>query len=213
MKSNYDGLLFDMDGVLVDVTKSYRKAIQQTASYFLNRVVSMREVSKIKQRVGMNNDWDATYKLINNSTISYEDVKKVFQSIYWREGNIGGLINRETLLISKEQLIKLKITYKKLGIVTGRPKLEAQFVMERFNLGEIFDILIAKEDTKREKPFPDPIIRAIDLLKLKNTVYIGDSPSDVVAATAAKIPCIYVGKQNMGTIRFEEISQVINYLL
>ena len=30
-------LVFDMDGVLVDVTESYREAIRQTVSYFTGR--------------------------------------------------------------------------------------------------------------------------------------------------------------------------------
>jgi len=37
MKTKYDGLIFDMDGVLVDVSQSYREAIRQTAGYFLKR--------------------------------------------------------------------------------------------------------------------------------------------------------------------------------
>ena len=39
MKVTYDGLIFDMDGVLVDVSKSYREAIRQTTSYFLKRSI------------------------------------------------------------------------------------------------------------------------------------------------------------------------------
>ena len=213
MKQPYDALLFDMDGVLVDVTKSYRKVIQQTAGYFLKREVKMSEVNEIKKKVGMNNDWDATYALISDKTIPYRKVKGIFQKIYWGKEETNGLINDEQLLISKEQLLQLKERYIRLGIVTGRPKKEAQYVLDRFNLQKVFDVVIVKEDTKRGKPFPDPIQKAIKALKTKNTVYIGDSPSDVAAATAAKIPSIYIGNQNIGTIRFKTVSQIIKYLL
>ena len=81
MMQPYDALLFDMDGVLVDVTRSYRKAIQQTAGYFLKRKITLLEVEKIKSQVGMNNDWDATYALIGNSSIPYNDVKSLFQKL------------------------------------------------------------------------------------------------------------------------------------
>jgi len=41
MNRKYDGLIFDMDGILVDVSKSYRETIRQTAGYFLKRNVLM----------------------------------------------------------------------------------------------------------------------------------------------------------------------------
>ena len=133
MKVIYDGLIFDMDGVLVDVSKSYREAIRQTASYFLNKKVTMSDVEKIKGEIGMNNDWDATYALIKRQTISYEAVKSYFQSIYLGSDQKSGLIDNEELFISKQNLLTLKKKYKKLGIATGRPKEEAEYVIKKNN--------------------------------------------------------------------------------
>ncbi|OGK20648.1 hypothetical protein A3C23_05645 [Candidatus Roizmanbacteria bacterium RIFCSPHIGHO2_02_FULL_37_13b] len=213
MKLNYDGLIFDMDGVLVDVSRSYREAIRQTASYFLNRNVSMNEVTEIKNKTGMNNDWDATIALINNKKISFKSVKKYFQSLYLGNKNTSGLIDNEKLLISKMMLVKLKKKYKKIAIATGRPRKEAEYVMKKNMLQRVFDCLIARENVKRDKPAPESIIKVIEILGLNNTVYIGDSPSDVSAAKNAGIPSIYVGDQNIGTMRFPTILQVIKYLL
>ena len=208
MKTKYDGLIFDMDGVIVDVYRSYREAIRQTASYFLKRNVSMSEVDEIKNKAGMNNDWDATYALINDSTISYESVKEYFQKKY-----LSGLIKKEKLLILKETLQLLKNKYKKLGIATGRPKKEAEYVIKKNKLETIFDCVIALEDVVNSKPAPDSLLAVINNLNLKQTIYIGDSPNDVLAAKSANIPSIYVGKQNFGTIKFQNILKVIQYLL
>ena len=201
MNTKYDGLIFDMDGVLIDVSQSYREAIRQTASYFLKRNVQMSEVDQIKNMSGMNNDWEATYALINDSTISYESVKKYFQKKY-----LTGLINKEKLLISKKDLQRLKNKYKNLGIATGRPKKEAEYVIKNNKLEKIFDCIIALEDVTKSKPAPDSLLAVIKKLKLKRTVYIGDSPSDFLAAKLAKIPYINVDKT-------KTILQVINYLL
>jgi len=213
MKTKFDGLIFDMDGVLVDVSRSYREAIRQTASYFLERSVLMSEVDEIKSKVEMNNDWDATYALINNPTISYEGVKSYFQSIYLGNDQKSGLINNERLLISKQKLQSLKNKYKKLGIATGRPKIEAKYVINKNQLSTLFDCVIALEDVVNSKPSPDSIRMVIEKLNLKQTVYIGDSPSHVIAAERAKIPSIFVGKQNIGTIRFQTMLEVVQYLL
>ena len=39
MKQPYDGLLFDMDGVLVDVSQSYRLVIKKTAEFFTSKEI------------------------------------------------------------------------------------------------------------------------------------------------------------------------------
>ena len=206
--ASIDGIIFDMDGVLVDVSQSYREAIRRTAGYFLKRNVLISEVNEIKNKIGMKNDWDATYALINKSTVAYESVKAYFQKIY-----LGGLINNEKLLIPKQKLKLLKNKYKKLGIATGRPKQEAGYVIKKNKLEEIFDCIIALEDVVNSKPSPDCLLAVMKKLDLKQTVYIGDSASDVIAAERAKIPSIFVGKQNIGTVRFQMILEVIQYLL
>ena len=213
MNEKYDALLFDMDGVLVNVNKSYRVAIQKTASYFLNREISFDEINTIKQRVGMNNDWDTTYALIGNKNVSYEKVKDFFQKIYLGDGKKRGLIDNENLLISKDQLTKLRLKYKKMGIVTGRPKDEAIYVVNRFNLMKLFDVIITKDDTVREKPFADPIIKAMKIIQCKRPVYIGDSPSDAVASYSANIPCLYIGNNITAIKQFKSTLEVYSYLI
>lgn len=213
MKLPYDGLIFDMDGVLVDVTSSYRVAIKKTAEYFLKREVNMYEIKNIKNKIGMNNDWDATYELIGNKNMKYSEVKRVFQNYYLGILGIKGLIDNENLLVTKENIIKMKDIYKKLGIATGRPKNEALYVLKKFNLLKLFDSIITKDDVAREKPDPEPILKVMKDIKARNPIYIGDSSSDVVASYAAEIPCIYVGRQNIGTYTFQSMSQVVDYLL
>lgn len=209
----FDGLIFDMDGILVDVSKSYRETIRQTAQFFLKREVKMDEVTEIKNKIGMNNDWDASYSLIANPTLSYKRVKSYFQSLYLGYSNKKGLIDNEKLLISKTNLELLKTKYKKLGIATGRPKKEANYVIKKNKLQGLFDYIVALEDVKNGKPAPDMLLAVIKKLKLTNTVYIGDSPSDVIASENAGIPSIYVGKQKIGSLRFKSLLQVLNYLL
>lgn len=67
-------LIFDMDGVLIDVSKSYRKAIQRTIKIYLETClgferkredwVSNEEISLLKSVGGFNSDWDVTSGLL-----------------------------------------------------------------------------------------------------------------------------------------------------
>lgn len=213
MKKDFDGIIFDMDGIIVDVSQSYRKAIRITASNFLRRKVTKIEVDNIKNTVGMNNDWDATYALINNPAIPYDEVKNFFQEQYLGNKKIRGLIDNEPLLISRKILVKIKNQYRRLAIATGRPRKEARYVIKKYKLSELFDYVVTMEDVNRGKPAPDMLIKVIEVLKLKNTIYIGDSPSDIIAAEKAGIPSIYVGAQNVRTIRYSSMLEVIKYLL
>ena len=68
-------LVFDMDGVLVDVSGSYREATRQAAYIFLKSckggdllkapLFSLEELAAVKQSGGLNNDWDMTHRVIS----------------------------------------------------------------------------------------------------------------------------------------------------
>ena len=69
-----DLLIFDMDGVLIDVSKSYRKTIQRTVRTYLETClgfkrtgrdwVTNQDISLFKSAGGFNNDWDLTSGLL-----------------------------------------------------------------------------------------------------------------------------------------------------
>lgn len=69
-----DTLIFDMDGVLIDVSESYRTATRLTVQFYFERLlglapdagelVAREEVSALKLAGGFNNDWDLTAALV-----------------------------------------------------------------------------------------------------------------------------------------------------
>jgi HAD superfamily phosphatase len=69
-----DVLIFDMDGVLIDVSDSYRKTIQKTVHLYLTTLLGLkidpqklslgRAISLFKSAGGFNNDWDLTSGLL-----------------------------------------------------------------------------------------------------------------------------------------------------
>jgi HAD superfamily hydrolase (TIGR01548 family) len=69
-----DILIFDMDGVLIDVSRSYRETIQRTVQIYLETclgfetgkkvVITKEDISLFKSAGGFNNDWDLTSGLL-----------------------------------------------------------------------------------------------------------------------------------------------------
>ena len=187
--------LFDMDGVLVDVSNSYRTAIQRTAKFFANVEISREEIQEFKEKGGYNNDWDLTEAVIlkRNVKCSKDDIIRKFQEFYLGDNEDKGLIDNERFLLTKEVLESL---YKeaRLGIVTGRPREEARYILEKFGMEQYFDTIIAMEDYPENKSKPDPcsISMALDRIGRSNAVYIGDSVDDMKAAKSAGIKAIGV---------------------
>jgi len=68
-------IVFDMDGVIIDVSKSYRDTVRQTAKLFFKGARSwenlpdplfpLSDLARVKQSGGLNNDWDLTCLVIN----------------------------------------------------------------------------------------------------------------------------------------------------
>jgi HAD superfamily phosphatase len=68
-------IVFDMDGVLIDVSKSYRDTVRQTARLFFkgaqswetlpNPLFPLSDLARVKQSGGLNNDWDLTCLTLN----------------------------------------------------------------------------------------------------------------------------------------------------
>jgi len=190
-------VLFDMDGVLVDVSESYRRAIKQTVETFLAVDISFETIRQYKNRGGLNNDWDLTECILldHGLIIPKETVIEVFQAFYL--GNdFDGLIQMERWLAAHDVLSSIGRHFK-TGIVTGRPREEAIYTLKRFGTGHLFQVVITMDDVPPGKGKPDPLgIRlALRELEVSEGWYIGDSIDDMAAAVKAGL--IPVGITNI----------------
>ena len=116
-----DLLIFDMDGVLIDVSRSYRKTIQRTIQIYLETClgfarsrrgwITNEEISLFKSVGGFNNDWDLTsgllLYLLSLSGISPLRKRKRFASI---EETLSYLKTKSSLFRSKPHQRYLKFS-------------------------------------------------------------------------------------------------------
>ena len=194
-------ILFDMDGVLVDVSKSYRRAIEETVYYFTGRRIHPREIQSYKNQGGFNDDWALTRAIVVDSgmEVSLQRVINEFQRRY-RGDDWSGFIRKETPLVDDATLDALRQRGHVLGIVTGRPEAEARWTLDHLGWKRVFPLLIAREKQgHRSKPDPFPLQQALGALraaglnlKPENAVYLGDSVDDMLAARAGGLWAIGV---------------------
>ncbi len=184
-----EALIFDMDGVLVDVRESYRTAIKETAEYFTNDEVPYEEIQEFKNRGGLNNDWDLTLEIVraHGVNVSRDQIIEKFQKLFLGE-NFDGFISREKWILRKEILEELFRSYR-LAIFTSRPREEALYTLKKYGVDKFFDIIVSLDDVNETKPSPEGILRIIDRLKVTpgNTLYFGDTVDDMAAAKNAGV--------------------------
>jgi len=151
------------------------------------------EIQRLKDEGGFSNDWKLTFELIKrnvklNSDTTYEEVKCEFQERYLGKNN-SGLISNEKLVLNIDVIEELSEKYS-LGIVTGRPKEEADFFLKKNGIYDLFKTIICKEDVGlNEKPDPLGIILALkELAEIPSrATYLGDTVDDMTASTSAGV--------------------------
>ena len=86
MVNNIGIILFDIDGVIRDVTNSYRMAIQETVNKFCGWKPSIEDIDSIKSEGCWNNDWDLSLEMTrrhikkNNQRITVPNRKKIIEA-------------------------------------------------------------------------------------------------------------------------------------
>jgi len=184
-------LVFDMDGVLVDVTESYRETIARTVEHFTGRPIERRQIQECKNQGGFNDDWKLSHHLVSSGgvDVAFEEVKACFQSIFVGEPDLPGLILRERWVARPGVLEKLSQAFR-FAVFTGRPKDEARFSLARFAPQLVFDPLIAMEDVSDHKPAPEGLSKILAANGGSELFYIGDAVDDARCARAAGVPFV-----------------------
>ena len=187
-------IAFDMDGVLVDVTESYRETIVQTVKFLSGQTIERAAIQDYKNQGGWNNDWALSQHILAQFGVElpYETVVDEFQKIFFGPNGNDGLMQREVWIDTTGTLARLNQKYD-FSVFTGRLRAEAQITLDRFAQGLRFQPVIGDDDVTKGKPDPE------GLHKIANVrYYIGDTVDDARASLAAGVPFIGVGHRRDG---------------
>ena len=186
-------IVFDMDGVLVDVSESYRETIVRTVEHFTGRQITRELIQEYKNAGGWNNDFALSQKICADLgfEVAYEDVAAYFTDLFLAQG----LIHRERWLPADGLLDHLGQNFE-LAIFTGRSQLEAAVTLEREGCHERF-FIVSSDDVVNQKPHPEGLLKIAALHPGKRLLYLGDTVDDARSARAANVPFIGVAGPEM----------------
>lgn len=181
-----EALLLDMDGVLADVSQSYRRTIIETATCW-NVAITPEEIAQAKSRGNADNDWILTHELlqVHGVLVDFEKVQACFEQIYQGTDAIPGLRRMEKLIVTRS-LLKRLASRMPLGLVAGRPRADTERFLSTHGLEGIFKATVGMDEAEA-RPDPAPISLALQKLGVKYAWMVGDSPDDQRAARAAGV--------------------------
>lgn len=193
-----DLIMFDMDGVLVEVTESYRESIRQTVEHFTSKQVTFDMIQVYKNAGGWNNDWKLSQRMAADLgvEVDYQTVIDYFQSVFLGpDGN--GLIRREKW-IARDGALESLSTRCDLGVYTGRPRYEAMLTIDRWATNLRFEPILTADDVTKGKPDPEGLHIVQRAHPGRQLWYVGDTIDDARCARRANVPFIGVASQSHG---------------
>jgi len=199
-------VVFDIDGVVRDVSGSYRRAIADTVEHFTGGAYrpSSVDIDRLKSEGIWNNDWEASRELVyryfedrglvrSQFTLDYQALIAFFQSRYQGSDpdNWTGYICTEPLLLEPSYLESLTAAGIPWGFFSGAPRSEAQYALiKRLSLQN--PVLIAMEDAP-DKPDPTGLLATVEQLKQRYgtklqtpVLYAGDTTADMYTVQKAR---------------------------
>jgi HAD superfamily phosphatase len=201
--------VFDIDGVLRDVSGSYQRALADTVEKFTDGQYRPTddEIDTLKGEGLWNNDWEASQELVyryfeqqgkprDSLALSYEAMVDFFQSRYRGENQADpnqwtGYISQEPLLTDLAYFESLSNGGVAWGFFSGATRGSASYILER-RMGVTPPALIAMEDAPG-KPDPSGLFTVVERLTQQHqlpeslpVIYSGDTVADIQTVVKAK---------------------------
>lgn len=193
LKFQPEVIIFDVDGVLVDVRGSFHRTTLETVRFFTHERVTAHQLQKWKNQSGFNDDWKLSTAWVQSlgGKFEYDEVKQKFVELYWGANGDRGNVEREKWLLPKPQLRRLAARAE-LAIFTGRVRKELNYTLDRNGVHEFFGHIVTAEDVSNPKPAPEGLLAILNGREPAKAIYVGDNVDDALAAQAAGVAFVGV---------------------
>lgn len=196
--------IFDIDGVVRDVSGSYRRAIADTVEHFTQGHYrpTPKDIDQLKSEGIWNNDWKASQELIQRHSKTsgqgfhgdnYDTIVNYFQERYRGSGDDPsqwtGYITHEPVLMGAQYLANLAQGGVPSAFFSGATRGSANYILQQ-RMGLTAPILIAMADAP-SKPDPTGLYMTIEQLEATTpkglpVLYAGDTVADMATIQAAQ---------------------------
>lgn len=197
---NYKGVIFDLDGVIYDITEAIKKAVDDGIKKYelkVNRDEVMQEIAHLIEEI-------QNYPMPKIILNSYDLLKVKFlegQKYFTKMRIAVFLFNqfnkyREDAVIFEgiDDIISKLSKKVKLAILTNNNSTYAEEVLNKFDIIKFFDPIFGFNDVAEVKPSPEGLQKILQKWNLKpsEAIFIGDMTTDILAGKAANVKTVCV---------------------
>ncbi len=181
----YKAILFDFDYTLADSSEG----IIASVNYALEKLeLPQASPRKIRSLIGLTLP-ETFAQFSSNASLA-----PLFTQ-YFREKADEVMVDATHLYYGIYDLLDLMEGQDiKLGIVSTKRSKTIRKILQREGILKRFEVIIGGEDVRKQKPAPEPLIKAMKALGTngRNTLYVGDSRVDAQAAQRIRVDFIGV---------------------
>ena len=223
------GILFDMDGVLIDAMPYHAEAFKIAFKEEVNHDIDKKDVFLLEGMPGPELVKEI-FKKIDKSKKEIDN--DIIKRISKRKEQVFKEIQKAKSFEGVENLLKsLNCNNCLKAIVSGASKQEVESLLDKNRIND-FDIKITGEDLKDGKPDPEPFQTALEKLNLRpsDAIIVENAPLGVESAIRAKMRYIVTlnntplnisdfkgllsnNKDQMENIVFEDTKSASNFLI
>ncbi len=183
------GIVFDMDGVLIDAKEWHYEALNRALGLFGYTISRMDHLTTFdglptKKKLEM---LSLDRGLPRGLHTFLNDLKQIYTTELIH-------LRCKPTFAHEYALSKLKGAGYRLAVASNSIRATVELMMEKSNLREYFDVLISNQDVKNAKPDPEMYLTATAKLGLSpaDCLVIEDNPNGIKAAEAAGCPVMVV---------------------
>ena len=177
----YDPILFDLDGTVVDSGAIILASLRHATQTVLGETIPDERLLATVGGSGL------------ASQMRDFDPERVDELVRVYTEHNAPLHSELAACEGMPELLEdLKAEGRRLGIVTAKRRKTVQLAFDTLPIEHLFDVVVAGDETERQKPHPEPLLRALAQLGAdsKTAAYVGDSPFDMQAAKAGGLAAI-----------------------
>lgn len=195
-------ILFDLDGTLIDSTE----AILESFYHALNTHKEITDVTDMMITSQIGHTLETMFLGVGVSEESVAHHVATYK-LHYREISC----QKTFMLPYALEAIREASEFARLGIVTTKTGHYSRELMEFFGVMSYFEVLIGFEDVTHKKPHPEPILKALDVMKNDDAEVwmIGDTCLDLESSQRAGVNAIGVLS---GYDNFEQLS-TFNFII
>ncbi len=176
-------ILFDLDGTLIDSTEGIVKSFDYAFEAFGKTAPKSEDICSL---IGH----PLEYMFVKLG--AKEDLVDAYIAKY--KENYRQISTQTTKLLPQaKEAIELASHLAPIGVVTTKTAKYSKDILSHFGVLKHFSAIVGREDVVHPKPDPEPILKALEKLKIKpskNVFMVGDTKMDMKSALDAGVNAV-----------------------